>query len=136
MYQNYMWLHNSENKVFKCEIFEGSTMFRLLTAIVIKFCSRRFRLQCRDAAKITSEWILPSKNKGPGADKIENKLSLLACAQHKISEREMQVLELKLSGKSKTKIGELLFISPGTVKKHLQNGYKKLRENSSPGTFI
>jgi DNA-binding CsgD family transcriptional regulator len=43
-----------------------------------------------------------------------------------LSPRELEVLQLVAEGKSAPEIGELLFVSPGTVKTHLKNIYGKL----------
>jgi PAS domain S-box-containing protein len=43
-----------------------------------------------------------------------------------LSPRELQVLQLVAEGKPAPEIGELLFVSPGTVKTHLKNIYGKL----------
>ncbi len=44
-----------------------------------------------------------------------------------LSDREIGVLEQLSTGNSYTKIAETLFISPGTVRKHIENIYKKLQ---------
>jgi PAS domain S-box-containing protein len=43
-----------------------------------------------------------------------------------LSPRELEVLQLVAAGNSGPEIGELLFVSPGTVKTHLKNIYGKL----------
>lgn len=45
---------------------------------------------------------------------------------HKISEREKEIIQLILNGKGNNEIKELLFISYHTVKNHLSNIYRKL----------
>lgn len=47
-----------------------------------------------------------------------------------LSEREMDVLKELVSGKNYRNIGEKLFISPLTVRKHVSNIYDKLQVNS------
>lgn len=47
-----------------------------------------------------------------------------------LSEREMDVLKEMVSGKNYKAIGEKLFISPLTVRKHASNIYEKLHVNS------
>jgi len=49
------------------------------------------------------------------------------CEQNKISEREMEIIQLLLKGKSNREIEEKLFISLHTVKNHLYNIYQKLK---------
>lgn len=44
-----------------------------------------------------------------------------------LSQREIEVLHQLATGNSYTKIAEILFISPSTVRKHTENIYKKLR---------
>ena len=48
----------------------------------------------------------------------------------KLSDREREVLQLVAEGFHNDEIGRRLFISPKTVKTHLQNVYEKLRVNS------
>ncbi len=47
-----------------------------------------------------------------------------------ITERELEILQQLASGKSYTEIAEKLFISPKTVRKHIENIYPKLRVHS------
>lgn len=48
----------------------------------------------------------------------------------KLSEREIEVLELLSKGLSYTFIAENLYLSPSTVRKHIENIYKKLQVHS------
>lgn len=48
----------------------------------------------------------------------------------KLSDREREVLQLAAEGFHNDEIGRRLFISPKTVKTHLQNVYEKLQVNS------
>ncbi len=43
-----------------------------------------------------------------------------------LSERERQVLEMIAEGLSAPEIGRRLYLSPATIKRHLQNLYEKL----------
>ncbi|MCO5232937.1 MAG: response regulator transcription factor [Chitinophagales bacterium] len=47
-----------------------------------------------------------------------------------LSDREMEILELIAKGHTNTQIAELIFISPSTVRKHLENIYSKLQVHS------
>lgn len=49
-----------------------------------------------------------------------------AVLENPLSQRESDVLKLLISGKNYKKIGELLFISPFTVRRHVSNIYEKL----------
>ena len=51
-------------------------------------------------------------------------------SQHLLTSREMEVLNLLCNGKSYKMIGESLFISEETVRRHLKNIYKKLEVHS------
>ncbi|MFC7060258.1 response regulator [Halobacillus seohaensis] len=51
-------------------------------------------------------------------------------SQYNLSDREMDVLELVVKGHSNEEIGEQLFISQHTVKKHLGNILQKLHVNN------
>ena len=59
-------------------------------------------------------------------------LSNLTTAKEQISlsDRETEILEQLASGLSYTRIAENLFISPSTVRKHIENIYKKLQVHS------
>ncbi|HLO79424.1 MAG TPA: response regulator transcription factor [Chitinophagaceae bacterium] len=51
-------------------------------------------------------------------------------ADHLLSDREMDILKELATGKSYKAIGEKLFISPFTVRKHVSNIYNKLHVDS------
>lgn len=48
------------------------------------------------------------------------------CRAHKITDRELEIIELIIQGKTNKEIEETLFISVGTVKNHIYNIFKKL----------
>lgn len=52
-----------------------------------------------------------------------------------LTEREEQVLKLLLQGKKRNEIGEILFISEATVKRHISNIYQELKVNSRSELF-
>jgi DNA-binding CsgD family transcriptional regulator len=47
-----------------------------------------------------------------------------------LSDREMEILKEMVTGKNYKSIGEKLFISPLTVRKHVANIYERLHLNS------
>jgi DNA-binding NarL/FixJ family response regulator len=49
---------------------------------------------------------------------------------YQLSDREMEILKEMVTGKNYKAIGEKLFISPLTVRKHIANIYEKLHVNS------
>lgn len=51
-------------------------------------------------------------------------------ADYNLSDREVDVLELLVQGLSYKQIGESMFISTGTVRKHVENVYHKLHIHS------
>ena len=55
---------------------------------------------------------------------------------HLLSEREMDILKQLATGKSYKAIGELLFISKFTVRKHVSNIYNKLHVDSRTQVII
>lgn len=59
-----------------------------------------------------------------------NKEEIIPMPKLIITEREMEILKLLTTGISYPKIGEMLFISPLTVRKHVANIYEKLHVNS------
>ncbi len=60
----------------------------------------------------------------------QNKSQEVAKSDFGISEREMQVLTRLAEGKNYNEVSESLFISPKTVRNHIQNIYTKLQVNS------
>ena len=44
-----------------------------------------------------------------------------------LSPRELEIVKLLVEGKTNNEIGQLLFISPNTVKTHVKNLYEKLK---------
>jgi DNA-binding CsgD family transcriptional regulator len=73
----------------------------------------RFLKQCQ------MEYLLP----GPGEDM--NALDTIF-SEHKISEREKEIIHLLLKGKSNREIEDELFISVHTVRNHIYKIYQKL----------
>lgn len=59
-----------------------------------------------------------------------NKLTDHFKAKYDITEKQSEIIELILSGKTYKQIAEELFISPKTVDNHIQNIYKKLNVKS------
>jgi DNA-binding NarL/FixJ family response regulator len=58
--------------------------------------------------------------------KLDSIKSAEATLESPLSQRETDVLKLLISGKNYKKIGESLFISPFTVRRHVSNIYEKL----------
>ena len=54
------------------------------------------------------------------------KADLKQIAEYDLTKRELEVIRLVIEGNSNTNIAEKLFVSKATVKKHLNNIYKKL----------
>lgn len=52
-----------------------------------------------------------------------------------LTKREIEVLEQVVEGLTYTQIAEKLFISPGTVRKHIENTYHKLHVHSKMEAF-
>ena len=52
-----------------------------------------------------------------------------------LSNREMEVLPLLLSGKTASYISEKLYVAPGTVKTHIYNIYRKMGIHSKMEMF-
>jgi DNA-binding CsgD family transcriptional regulator len=51
-------------------------------------------------------------------------------AEPPLTDREREILQLVAAGKSNAEIAEAMWISPGTVRKHLENVYEKLGVHS------
>jgi DNA-binding CsgD family transcriptional regulator len=47
-----------------------------------------------------------------------------------LTDREREILELVVAGKTNAEIAEAMWIAPGTVRKHLENVYEKLGVHS------
>lgn len=58
------------------------------------------------------------------------KMILSADPETQLTTREIEILELLSSGLKNATVAEKLFISPATVKKHIENIYRKLQLNS------
>lgn len=50
--------------------------------------------------------------------------------QHNLSDREIEVLQQLKSGKTYRAIAQVLFLSEGTIRKHVENIYKKLQAHN------
>lgn len=70
------------------------------------------------AKKILDEFITPSRETKPVSEK------------EPLSEREEQILALIVEGLSNSEIGERIYLSPNTVKKHIRNILQKLHVNN------
>ncbi len=56
-----------------------------------------------------------------------------ASGAERLSEREREILELVAEGRTNAEIARVLWISPGTVRKHLENVYEKLGVHTRTG---
>ena len=57
------------------------------------------------------------------------------CADHEISAREKNVLELLVKDMTYLEISEELFVSPGTIRVHVSNIYRKFGVHSKAELF-
>jgi DNA-binding NarL/FixJ family response regulator len=57
----------------------------------------------------------------------KEKIDLTAGNKNELTKRECEILRLLAKGMSRNEIAARLFVSPETVKKHLQNAYRKLK---------
>ena len=62
----------------------------------------------------------------------EERLDLLA-ERYQLTAREREIVALMQEGRSNPEIGEALYVTRNTVKKHIQNIYEKLGVNSRKG---
>jgi RNA polymerase sigma factor (sigma-70 family) len=51
----------------------------------------------------------------------------------RLSPRQREILELVAAGKTNAEIARVLWISPGTVRKHLENAYERLGVHTRTG---
>ena len=61
---------------------------------------------------------------------VGNKVKAYQPNEILLSKREIQILEIVMAGKTNQEIAESLFLSPLTVKNHMQNIMKKLKVKS------
>lgn len=61
-----------------------------------------------------------------GLKKKDNETDKSLMKKFGLTDREAEIMELIISGNSNQQIGEMLFISENTVKKHINNLYRKL----------
>jgi LuxR family transcriptional regulator, maltose regulon positive regulatory protein len=94
---------------------EGWPMAALLRQSVAKGISRGY------ASRLLGEFGSPAE--GPPAE---------SSSEH-LSERELEVLRLVAAGMSNAQISRTLFVSLATVKKHINNIYRKLGTHSRTG---
>jgi DNA-binding NarL/FixJ family response regulator len=57
----------------------------------------------------------------------KEKTGLTTGNKNELTKRECEILRLLAKGMSRNQIATRLFVSPETVKKHLQNAYRKLK---------
>lgn len=69
---------------------------------------------------------LPVLNAENADTKEDYSKFFLFCLEYQLTTREQEILKVLLENKNNTEIGELLFISQGTVKAHIHNIYSKL----------
>jgi DNA-binding CsgD family transcriptional regulator len=62
----------------------------------------------------------------PGPPRVCQKIALWVCSAVRADARELQIVAWVAHGKTNAQIAELLWISPTTVRKHLENVYAKL----------
>ena len=51
----------------------------------------------------------------------------------RLTPREREVLELVAEGRTNAEVARVLWVSPGTVRKHLENAYDKLGVHTRTG---
>jgi two-component system, NarL family, nitrate/nitrite response regulator NarL len=61
------------------------------------------------------------------AQKLVQREAIVSHAYRVLSSREIEVIRLVIGGLPNKKIGQKLYISEGTVKRHLHTIYKKLK---------
>jgi DNA-binding CsgD family transcriptional regulator len=70
-------------------------------------------LGAKERARKVSDWLVAHLPKKPGRPKVR--------VAGNLTHREAEILRLVVQGKTNTEIATVLFISPGTVKKHVDN---------------
>ena len=78
---------------------------------------------------------IPSSSVLHEADSLQDRIIESFGAEWSLSNREMEVLPLLLSGKTATYISEKLFIARGTTKTHIYNIYRKMGIHSKMEMF-
>jgi DNA-binding NarL/FixJ family response regulator len=108
---------------------ETSIIFKALTNGACSYTSKRVPLkQIGEAVKIVSEggsYMSPSI-----ARNVANHYMPKKAREHSLTDRQMDVVNGIISGKSYKMIAEDLFVSIDTVRSHIKNIYKVLEINS------
>jgi DNA-binding CsgD family transcriptional regulator len=129
MYRFRICLYDSENKIFSQTDIEGATPEEFFIALINKCTSKRFRQHYNKKVNVTCHVTIPLRaRQAPGPRK---KISLCPqrCLEFKLAKREKEVLEGLAEGKKKKEVAGDLFISPYTIKTHVQNVFVKLGVN-------
>jgi two-component system nitrate/nitrite response regulator NarL len=118
--------HLESRIIFLSGYIHGETVYEAVEAGAAGYLTKdsRSELICDAIVAVASgEMVL-----GPGThDAIADEIRLRTPAEPTpLSEREREILALAASGKSATEIADQLFLSPATVKTHLQRVYQKL----------
>ncbi len=111
-------------------LFAILSSFALLVLIlIIYFRQKSKRLQAEREAQELQVEALQKRLRDLKVPVHEDELDMAALndkLQDKLSEREFEVLQKSIQGKTNAEIGDTLFISISTVKFHLRNTYSKL----------
>lgn len=115
------WNYALQNMFFKENTFLGSiTLYRSIG----KNDFSNTDIFWMDMLKEHLAYRLSEESKKP---KKGEKYSVREASQEfELTRREQEILSLLMGGKENTQIGEMLSITPNTVKKHVRNVYSKL----------
>lgn len=126
-------LHLAEPELYyRPFLNEDSRLIRLL--IKVRHASPNFVDSLLDAFKLQDTEALVLNEEGPMSLEMSNPFSDGNVAPQPLieplSDREVEVLQLVTAGHSNREIAETIFVTVGTVKKHLSNIFGKLDVNS------
>lgn len=97
-------------------LHEYPVLIFLMVAISSVLVAIYFQISNRNFTSLSNQIKEESKNKGEGVDALVNELT----------ERQREVYDLIMSGKSNKEIMTELFIEQSTLKSHINQIYKKL----------
>jgi len=129
MYRFRICLYDSENKIFSQTDIEGATPEEFFIALINKCNSRRFRQHYNKKVNVTCHLAVPLTDRA--APEPGKKISLCPqrCLEFKLAKREIEVLAGLAEEKPRKIVADQLFMSPFTLKTHMQNIFLKLDVN-------
>ena len=97
-----------------------------ISGLVLKELASKLVIQCIRRVYRGGKWF-ERDALARAAQKLVQREAIVSHAYRVLSSREIEVIRLVIGGLPNKKIGQKLYISEGTVKRHLHTIYKKLK---------